>query len=100
MKKEYLFVIILILVGLISFGLGRMSVLGANKSDGEVEFVIPTLSKIDLNSQNFKYLASINGTKYYPKGCNSANRIKSENRIYFKSGEDAEKSGFERSKTC
>ncbi len=100
MKKEYLLVVILILIGLISFGLGRMSVLENNQNREEVEFVVPELSKIDADFKSFGYLASINGTKYYPRGCNSANRIKLENRIYFESGEDAKKSGFDRAKTC
>lgn len=99
-KREYLIVVIILLVGLASFGLGRISVLEKNQENDEVEFIIPELSKIDTSFKGFGYLASINGTKYYPRGCGSANRISVKNRIYFKSGIDAEKSGFERTKTC
>jgi len=99
-KREYLLVAIILLVGLTSFGLGRISVLEKNQEESEVEFIVPELSKIDPSFKGFNYLASINGTKYYPRACGSANRINIENRIYFKSTEDATKSGFERAKNC
>ena len=46
------------------------------------------------------FTASKNGTKYYPIGCSSVNRIKIENRVYFSSVESAEKAGYEPAKTC
>lgn len=100
MKKEFIIIIILILVSLASFGLGRMSALDKKGSESEVEFVIPELSSIDMSFSNFPYLASINGTKYYGRGCKSASRIKTENRIYFKTSTDAVKSGYGASSTC
>ncbi|MEZ4103636.1 MAG: hypothetical protein R3B55_03780 [Candidatus Paceibacterota bacterium] len=101
MKKEYLIIIIMVLMSVASFGLGRMSVLESKtKGEEEVEFVIPELSKIDMGFSGFNYLASINGTKYYPRGCKAANRIKVENRIYFKSGSDAQKTGYGYSSSC
>lgn len=99
MKRVYLIIILIILVGLASFGLGRMSVKG-NQSAEEVEFVVPTLSKIDTSFSGLNYIASINGTKYYPRGCKAVNRIKVENRVYFKSGSDAQKSGYGYSSSC
>ena|SRR5690606_4143294 len=96
MKKEYLLVVIIVLVALVSFGLGRMSVLEKQKGDREVEFIIPELSKIDMSFKGHSFVASVNGTRYYPRGCRAANRINSENLIYFKTAEDARKSGLER----
>jgi hypothetical protein len=87
-------------VSIASFGLGRLSVLDQQGEKEEVEFIIPELSKIDMSFSGFSYLASINGTKYYSRGCKSANRIKPENRIYFKSSSDAIKSGYGASSTC
>lgn len=100
MKKEYYLIIILILVSLASFGMGRMSVLDKINREEEVEFIIPELSSIIDDFSGFSYLASVNGTKYYKRGCRSANRIKEENRIYFKTSTDAIKSGYGASSTC
>lgn len=102
MKKEYFLVILIVLLSLASFGLGRLSVSnsGANRGE-EVEFIIPELSLINLDEhKKYPFLASINGTKYYPNGCKSANRIKSDNRLYFKTAEDAVKSGYSRTSSC
>ena len=52
------------------------------------------------NSGNseFLFVASKNGSTYYKTSC--SNRINEENKIYFKSEEDAQKTGLRRSKTC
>lgn len=100
MKKEYLIIIIIILVGLASFGLGRMSALENAGEENKVEFIVPELSKIDMSFKDLSYVASINGTKYYPRGCKAVNRIRAENRIYFKSGSDAQKSGYGYTSSC
>ena len=57
---------------------------------------------IPVKSENttFLYVASKNGTKFYPLGCKAAERIKQENRIYFASVLEAEQAGFERTSTC
>ncbi len=100
MKREYMIIIIMLLVAVASFGLGRMSALERINGEEEVEFIVPELSAIDLSFTDFNYVASINGTKYYPRGCKAVNRIKGENRTYFKSGSDAEKSGYGYTSSC
>jgi hypothetical protein len=49
-----------------------------------------------------RFLASINGTKYYPVGadCKAANRIKEENRIWFASEKEAREMGYTPSAQC
>lgn len=47
-----------------------------------------------------KYLASRSGTKYYPVGCKSADRIKPENRIWFNDIESAQGAGYEPASNC
>lgn len=47
-----------------------------------------------------KYLASRSGTKYYPVGCKSADRIKEENRIWFSDIESAENAGYGPASNC
>lgn len=46
------------------------------------------------------FMASINGTAYYPKGCPSANRIKEENIIWFTTKEEAEAQGYKPAQNC
>ncbi|MFO0704378.1 MAG: hypothetical protein U0517_00155 [Candidatus Andersenbacteria bacterium] len=43
-----------------------------------------------------QFIASKSGTKYHPaSGCSYADRIKEENRIYFRSAAEAEAAGYE-----
>lgn len=46
------------------------------------------------------YVASKNGTKYYPPGCAGAKRILDANRVYFTSITAAEKAGYTLAATC
>lgn len=46
------------------------------------------------------FVASVNGTKYYPTACPGANRIKPENATYFDSEAAAITAGYVRSSTC
>ena len=50
--------------------------------------------------QNKNFIASKNGTKYYPARCKAATRIKQENALYFASATDAEKAGYALSSAC
>ncbi len=50
------------------------------------------------SSQNF--VASRNGTKFYPAGCKSADRIKTENRVYFSTKDEAIRAGLEEATSC
>ncbi|MBU2220611.1 hypothetical protein KKD81_01590 [Patescibacteria group bacterium] len=46
------------------------------------------------------YMASKNGTKYYLPTCSSSNRIKPENRVWFKSKAEAEAAGYGPAANC
>jgi hypothetical protein len=63
--------------------------------------VAPQASKpalVQTTAHNF--VASKNGTKYYPNGCSAANRIKPENQIWFATEEDATLQGYSRTTSC
>ncbi len=111
--KDILTVIIVILVGLGSFGIGRLS--KGNSSSGiqisyenqeasvirSTESTIPKTPNSNITqktSQN--YFASKRGQKYYSIGCSAGKTIKEENRIYFSSSTEAEQSGYELSSSC
>ena len=64
-----------------------------------------TITSTEINNStpdttSNKYIASKNGTKYYPINCKSADRIKAENRVYFASIEEAELEGLSAATTC
>jgi hypothetical protein len=106
----YLFIIIG--VGISSFGLGRISINNnAGSSKGEYPTQLQNIlevnnldkikaSTIQTNTKGKKYVASKNGKLYYSLGCTGATRIKEGNQIWFKSKEDAEKSGYTLSSNC
>jgi len=105
--KDILIVIIVILVGLGSFLLGRLS--KQDESSGiKIEYSNQNLNQpanvvsTDISTTNStkNYFASNRGTKYYTIGCLAGKTIKPENRIYFDTGEEAEKAGYILSTSC
>ena len=116
--KDVLVIIIIILVGLGSFELGRLSKDNANSgikieySDQEANI----LGSIDQNSTDLSpnpdilqnsqklilgnFFASNRGTKYYSLGCSAGKTIKQENRIYFATSTEAQNAGYELSSSC
>jgi len=119
--KNILIVLIVILVGLSSFELGRLSK-GTNSSSGikilstQGGEYLPqeanTISVLDTaqtknnissatsTSSGKNFFASNRGTKYYSVGCSGGKTIKPENRVYFKTKEDAERAGYVLSTSC
>lgn len=101
-KKSILLVAVIILMGTASFGLGRLSVKEAyaDKANQQAQVIVPTFEDLKIDTSAFKYVASKNGTKYYPIGCKSALRIKEENRVYFADVEEAQNAGLTPTSTC
>ncbi len=119
--------LVIVLVGLGSFGLGRLSMVQNNASqkyenpssftqrgephtDKNFYISVPQESnnknvegKTELDLQNVKekmYVASKNGKLYYSRGCSGAKRIAPANEVWFASSSDAEKSGYTLAKSC
>ncbi len=117
-KSDLYVAAIIFLVGLSSFGLGRLSVLWPTKepirienlesgvqdlekstSDGNTDN--PSLnSKSQILNSGGKYVASKNGTAYHYPWCSGALRIKEENKIWFETKEAAEKAGYKPAGNC
>jgi hypothetical protein len=113
--KDLLLVFIIILVGLISFGLGRLSK-NEPKGDIKIEYIpqkvqvlqsVQTVAQIQeekavntTNNSKRNFVASNRGKKYYPANCSAGKSIKEENRIYFETKEEAERKGYELSSSC
>lgn len=108
--------LIVVLVGVGAFGLGRLSLINSQKDSlkiyapgpaavGEAARVLaapsgaPKRPAIDPN-QPKNFVASKNGTKYYASGCPGASRIKAENQVWFGTVEDAEAAGYTLAANC
>ena len=50
--------------------------------------------------KEFPFVASSRGKYYYPVECSLANSLKEENKIYFKSREEAEANGYTYNTRC
>lgn len=55
--------------------------------------LLPTKKSLEI-SQTYSFVASKNGQKYHLIGSGDGNRISEENKIYFKTKEEAEKKGY------
>jgi uncharacterized protein YneF (UPF0154 family) len=54
----------------------------------------PIINKTTITTSEFTFVASSRGKYYYPTDCNLANGLKEENRIYFKTDQDAKNRGY------
>ena len=114
---------VILLVGIGSFGLGRLSIIWPQKEPIEITSWGNPLeegskaSEAAGNAQNSpttplkqaavvnaitegKYVASRRGTSYHYPWCSGAKQIKEENKIYFNTKEEAEKAGYRPAGNC
>ncbi len=114
--RDILVIGVVILACTGSFFLGRMS--KSDAKDDQVKIVgaiqnFPSGNASQESSQiqngttgssqtsdSGAYVASKNGTKYYPVGCSGAKRIKPENTVYFDTPSAAEAAGYALSSVC
>ncbi len=119
-KKDVFLACTIVLVSIISFGLGRISVLLSQKEPiqiiqnselqmtnnrNEVSTSTPkretTYSSFNIqNSALGKYVASKNGSYYHFPWCSGAQKIKDENKVWFQTKEEAESRGFKPASNC
>lgn len=88
----------IVLISLISFGLGRISI-SLTSSDEQVKIIENNLFKAQIGesikNQNLdSFVGSKNSDKYHLPDCTWAKRIKKENQIWFSSAEDAKNQGY------
>src|SRR3990167_2654322 len=101
--KDILTVMIVVLVSLGSFELGRLSkesktssikILPAQAGEYPSQNEIQSVNVISAtNSTSKTFFASSRGKKYYSIGCSAGKTIKQENRVYFATREEAERAG-------
>ena len=110
--ESFLMVIIITLVGLAGFGLGRLSNAGEGKAiiiqtessqnlqTNSVQATLNTASVIDAINGPGSVVASKNGTKYYFSWCGGVGRIQDQNKIYFTSEQEAIEAGYSKASGC
>jgi hypothetical protein len=97
-KKNFLFVTaIVVLTSLISFFLGRLSVLEIDSGGVEIHYS-DVAEELTQGDGDFKVFASVNGSKYYFDWCSS--QVKDSNKIYFDSEQAAQATGRELASGC
>ncbi len=95
--------LVIILVALLSFGVGRLSV-AENRESVKIEYdprlttgnQQPVTNPVSIN----QVMASKNGSKYHYPHCAGAKQIKEENKIVFATPAAAEASGFTLAANC
>ncbi len=110
---------LIFLVGLVSFGLGRLSVLWPQhdpvrietaqrdqppvlpgESDEKTQSGVAAVAATPVFSAAGQFVASKSGTAYHFPWCPGARRIKEENKIWFNTAEEAETQGYRPAKNC
>lgn len=114
-RKEVYTAIIIILVGLASFGLGRLSNLVDNREPVKIRYENfesggskPVTLEVGeqgaavagIGDIGGSVVASKNGTKYYFPWCGGVSRISAANKVTFASKAEAEKAGYTPAANC
>ncbi len=108
--------LLIIMTGIASFYLGRLSVSSATAPSPNFQVIEPlTLPATVVQSTispsavtptqaiitgSEQFVASKNGTKYYLSSCSGVKRIKPENIVSFPSREAAEAAGYSKAANC
>ncbi len=111
-EDVYFYTILIIMISILSFGLGRLSVLEQSvtsqpsvmltQQPASVVSSISSSTRSDpaVSTTTGDYVASSSGTKYHLTTCLGAKRISEKNKIYFATEEEARASGYTRAKNC
>lgn len=90
---------LVLLVGIVSFGLGRFSALEDVRPPVAITEV-PQETKPQGMYMGGLYVASRNGSVYYYPWCSGASNIAPQNQRWFASSQEAQKAGYHPSKSC
>lgn len=103
--------VLIVLVGVLSFGLGRQSVLpdtprnSAPAAVSVTERALPALqaanpADITTSNADLQVVASKSGSKYHLPECPGAKQMKPENEVWFASRAAAEAAGYTAAANC
>ncbi|MFH1979380.1 MAG: hypothetical protein ABII97_03290 [Patescibacteria group bacterium] len=94
-ESDLILVLVVLLVGLIAFGLGRLSVVSENETPVRIESLVGS-----VNLADGLLVASKNGSKYHYPWCSGAQKMKEDNKVWFDSKEEAERAGYSPASNC
>ena len=104
---NYTLVLIVVLLGTISFGLCRLSAMKPqNASIIECNPALSTITEISGNpselstNQKGQYVASVNGSVYHFPWCSGAKQISEQNLIWFATKVEAQEAGYRPAANC
>ncbi|PCI28180.1 hypothetical protein COB52_04005 [Candidatus Kaiserbacteria bacterium] len=98
MGQDVFIVLVLMLVGLGAFGLGRLSMMEEQRP--AIRMFEQTMKNVDPISMGGLVVASRNGSKYHFPWCSGAQRMSEVNKVWFKSIDEAKKAGFTAAGNC
>lgn len=103
-STDFFLAIILVLVGLTSFCLGRLSI-EERITDTDQNASIVQIDGNEHPTQDTKgvpgaYVASKSGSKYHLPWCTGAQQISEKNKIWFSSKAEAEAAGYTPAANC
>lgn len=98
--SEAFLALLLILIAILSFGLGRLSVLNESKPEGGQNLKAGIILKEEEVPGAGMYVASKKGTKYHLPWCSGARTVREENKVWFESREEAELAGYTPANNC
>lgn len=105
--------IVMALVAVTSFGLGRWSVTPVTPPERPVLIPTPTaipaasvvtapksVTTESVPTNSSELVASVNGTKYHALDCPGATQINEQNKIYFQTEQEARAAGYTPAANC
>lgn len=98
-KSDLFIVLLMILVGTASFGLGKLSAYEKQKTPITVSESVQDINSVNTNQKGIVFSAK-SGTKYYYPACSGASKIKEENRVWFNTIADAIALGLTLATNC
>lgn len=112
LEYRFFVALVIVLVAVISFGLGRLSKIENSKPP--IKITNPASASLGIPGNGIgqgsgtppdatflgQYVASKNGTKYHLPWCSGAQTIKEENKIWFNTKTDAENAGYSPASNC
>ena len=96
---EWGMILIILLIGFGSFGLGRLSVLETVRPPVSITNATTTAEPRGMNIGG-RIVASRTGNSYYFPWCTGAAKISAPNQIWFASEENARNAGYLPAKNC
>lgn len=102
-EDVYFYSVLLVLIAVVSFGLGRASTVSSSSSKEptiQVSEVVLTPTSSSAQETVGQLVGSRNGTKYHALWCPGAGQIKDENKVFFQSAAAARAQGYTPAANC